>query len=79
LLTTGYCFGNYKSKAVSYMKSVTTMQQWRKLFTQNKWGKRSIFKNDENGGTPVSIVGFVVPIIMKGEMVKLADQNQRIK
>ncbi|XP_058744877.1 putative serine/threonine-protein kinase-like protein CCR3 [Vicia villosa] len=38
-------------------------------------GKRAIFKNDENGGTPVSIVDFAVPIIMEGEIAKILDQR----
>jgi serine/threonine protein kinase len=38
-------------------------------------GKRAIFKNDENGGTPMSIVDFAVPIIMKGELMKILDQR----
>ncbi|XWS74807.1 hypothetical protein CRYUN_Cryun01aG0029400 [Craigia yunnanensis] len=36
-------------------------------------GKRAIFKNDENGGTPVSLVDFAVPAIMAGELVKVLD------
>ncbi|XWS56731.1 hypothetical protein CRYUN_Cryun09bG0110700 [Craigia yunnanensis] len=38
-------------------------------------GKRAIFKNDENGGTPVSLVGFAVPAIMAGELVKVLDSR----
>jgi len=38
-------------------------------------GKRAIFKNDENEGTPISIVDFAVPIIMKGELMKILDQR----
>ncbi|KAL5101859.1 hypothetical protein RYX36_006186, partial [Vicia faba] len=38
-------------------------------------GKRAIFKKDENGGTPVSIVDFAVPIIMEGELSKILDQR----
>jgi serine/threonine protein kinase len=38
-------------------------------------GKRAIFKNDENGGTPMSIVDFAVPIIMKGELINFLDQR----
>ncbi|KAK7300526.1 hypothetical protein RJT34_11372 [Clitoria ternatea] len=36
-------------------------------------GKRAIFKNDENGGTPVSVVDFTVPAIMAGELAKILD------
>ncbi|KAG5053053.1 hypothetical protein AAZX31_02G241200 [Glycine max] len=36
-------------------------------------GKRAIFKNDENGGTPVSVVDFAVPLIMAGELAKILD------
>ncbi|XWS65845.1 hypothetical protein CRYUN_Cryun05aG0148700 [Craigia yunnanensis] len=36
-------------------------------------GKRAIFKNDENGGTPVSLVDFAAPAIMAGELVKVLD------
>lgn len=36
-------------------------------------GKRAIFKNDENGGTPVSLVDFAVPVIMAGELAKILD------
>ncbi|KAJ4720070.1 GPCR kinase [Melia azedarach] len=36
-------------------------------------GKRAIFKSDENGGAPVSIVDFAVPGIMAGELVKILD------
>ncbi|KAJ9160337.1 hypothetical protein P3X46_025748 [Hevea brasiliensis] len=36
-------------------------------------GKRAIFKDDENGGTPTSIVDFAVPRIMAGELVKVLD------
>ncbi|XVE69427.1 hypothetical protein DITRI_Ditri09bG0151500 [Diplodiscus trichospermus] len=36
-------------------------------------GKRAIFKNDENGGTPVSLVDYAVPAIMAGELVKVLD------
>ncbi|XP_004490995.1 putative serine/threonine-protein kinase-like protein CCR3 [Cicer arietinum] len=38
-------------------------------------GKRAIFKNDENGGTPMSIVNFAVPMIISGELVKILDQR----
>ncbi|XVF23483.1 hypothetical protein REPUB_Repub13aG0042600 [Reevesia pubescens] len=38
-------------------------------------GKRAIFKNDENGGTPVSLVDFAVPAIMAGELVKVLDSR----
>ncbi|TYH66872.1 hypothetical protein ES332_D06G151900v1, partial [Gossypium tomentosum] len=33
-------------------------------------GKRAIFKNDDNGGTPISLVDYAVPAIMAGELVK---------
>ncbi|KAJ7963979.1 GPCR kinase [Quillaja saponaria] len=36
-------------------------------------GKRAIFKNGENGGSPVSVVDFTVPAIMSGELVKVLD------
>ncbi|KAF2319129.1 hypothetical protein GH714_013494 [Hevea brasiliensis] len=35
-------------------------------------GKRAIFKDDENGGTP-SVVDFAVPRIMSGGLVKVLD------
>ncbi|KAE8684934.1 putative serine/threonine-protein kinase-like protein CCR3 [Hibiscus syriacus] len=34
-------------------------------------GKRAIFKNDESGGTPITLVDFAVPAIIAGEMVKV--------
>lgn len=36
-------------------------------------GKRAIFKNSEDGGTPISVVDFAVPAIMAGELVKVLD------
>ncbi|PPR88803.1 hypothetical protein GOBAR_AA31885 [Gossypium barbadense] len=36
-------------------------------------GKRAIFKNDENEGTPISLVDFAVPAIMAGELGKVLD------
>ena len=36
-------------------------------------GKRAIFKGDDNGGAPTSIVDFVVPRIVSGELVKVLD------
>ncbi|KAE8702603.1 putative ATP binding protein [Hibiscus syriacus] len=36
-------------------------------------GKRAIFKNDESGGTPITLVDFAVPAIIAGEMVKVLD------
>nr|KYP35942.1 Putative serine/threonine-protein kinase-like protein CCR3 [Cajanus cajan] len=36
-------------------------------------GKRAIFKGDESGGTPVSVVDFAVPVIMAGELAKILD------
>ncbi|KAL2317126.1 hypothetical protein Fmac_031002 [Flemingia macrophylla] len=38
-------------------------------------GKRAIFKSDEDGGTPVSVVDFAVPVIMAGELAKILDQR----
>ncbi|PPS01748.1 hypothetical protein GOBAR_AA18916 [Gossypium barbadense] len=38
-------------------------------------GKRAIFKNDDNGGTPISLVDYAVPAIMAGELVKVLDQR----
>ncbi|GAV91844.1 Pkinase domain-containing protein, partial [Cephalotus follicularis] len=36
-------------------------------------GKRAIFKDGEDGGSPVSLVDFAVPVIMAGELVKILD------
>ncbi|CAK7325864.1 unnamed protein product [Dovyalis caffra] len=36
-------------------------------------GKRAIFKGDDNGGTPTSIVDFAVPRIMVNELGKILD------
>ncbi|XP_057441792.1 putative serine/threonine-protein kinase-like protein CCR3 [Lotus japonicus] len=36
-------------------------------------GKRAIFRNGENGDTPVSVVDFAVPVIMTGELAKILD------
>ncbi|KAE8679358.1 putative serine/threonine-protein kinase-like protein CCR3 [Hibiscus syriacus] len=36
-------------------------------------GKRAIFKNDESGGIPITLVDFAVPAIIAGEMVKVLD------
>ncbi|KAE8732897.1 putative serine/threonine-protein kinase-like protein CCR3 [Hibiscus syriacus] len=36
-------------------------------------GKRAIFKNEENGGNPMSLVDFAVPAIMAGELAKVLD------
>ncbi|KAE9606177.1 hypothetical protein Lal_00025009 [Lupinus albus] len=36
-------------------------------------GKRAIFKHGENGGTPVSVVDYVVPAIMGGELLQILD------
>ncbi|XP_037492711.1 putative serine/threonine-protein kinase-like protein CCR3 [Jatropha curcas] len=36
-------------------------------------GKRAIFRDDNNGGMPTSIVDFAVPRIMSGELVKVLD------
>lgn len=38
-------------------------------------GKRAIFKNGEDGGTPISVVDFAVPAIMAGELVRVLDQR----
>ncbi|PPD98609.1 hypothetical protein GOBAR_DD04419 [Gossypium barbadense] len=38
-------------------------------------GKRAIFKNDDNGGSPISLVDYAVPAIMVGELVKVLDQR----
>ncbi|KAE8695601.1 putative serine/threonine-protein kinase-like protein CCR3 [Hibiscus syriacus] len=35
--------------------------------------KRAIFKNEENGGNPMSLVDFAVPAIMAGELAKVLD------
>ncbi|BFG22844.1 hypothetical protein CerSpe_091180 [Prunus speciosa] len=38
-------------------------------------GKRAIFKDGENGGTPVSVVDFAVPAIMAGELARVLDRR----
>ncbi|MFQ6640532.1 hypothetical protein Gotur_015097 [Gossypium turneri] len=38
-------------------------------------GKRVIFKTDDNGGTPISLVNYAVLAIMAGEFVKVLDQR----
>ena len=38
-------------------------------------GKRAIFKDDEQGGTPVSVVDYAVPVIMVGELAKILDRR----
>ncbi|KAA0057681.1 hypothetical protein IC582_023792 [Cucumis melo] len=38
-------------------------------------GKRAIFKDEEQGGTPVSVVDYAVPVIMAGELEKILDQR----
>ncbi|XP_056164419.1 putative serine/threonine-protein kinase-like protein CCR3 isoform X2 [Syzygium oleosum] len=38
-------------------------------------GKRAIFKSGEDGGTPISIVDFAVPVIMAGELAKILDSR----
>ncbi|PPE01914.1 hypothetical protein GOBAR_DD01054 [Gossypium barbadense] len=38
-------------------------------------GKRAIFKNDDNGGTPISLVNYAVLAIMADELVKVLDQR----
>ncbi|XP_050385591.1 putative serine/threonine-protein kinase-like protein CCR3 [Argentina anserina] len=36
-------------------------------------GKRAIFRNSEDGGTPTSVVDYTVPLIMTGELEKVLD------
>ncbi|KAJ7959646.1 GPCR kinase [Quillaja saponaria] len=36
-------------------------------------GKRAIFKNTDNGGSPISVVDFAMPAIMAGELLKVLD------
>lgn len=36
-------------------------------------GKRAIFRGEDNGGTPISVVDFAVPVIMAGELMKILD------
>lgn len=38
-------------------------------------GKRAIFKTEENGGAPMSVVDFGVPAIMAGELTKILDNR----
>ncbi|KAM6598797.1 hypothetical protein CsatA_018406 [Cannabis sativa] len=38
-------------------------------------GKRAIFRNAEDGGTPISVVDFAVPVIKAGELAKILDQR----
>ncbi|KAI3721057.1 hypothetical protein L2E82_32060 [Cichorium intybus] len=39
-------------------------------------GKRAIFKSDDNnGGTPVSLVDYAVPALLSGELVKILDKR----
>ncbi|XP_074287210.1 putative serine/threonine-protein kinase-like protein CCR3 [Silene latifolia] len=38
-------------------------------------GKRAIFKDDTDGGTPVSVVDYAVPAILAGELLKILDQR----
>ncbi|XP_048436927.1 uncharacterized protein LOC103934681 isoform X3 [Pyrus x bretschneideri] len=38
-------------------------------------GKRAIFKDAENEGTPISVVDFAVPAIMSGELVRVLDRR----
>lgn len=38
-------------------------------------GKRAIFKDGENGGTPVSLVDFAVPAIINDELPKILDMR----
>ncbi|KAK8531040.1 hypothetical protein V6N13_038878 [Hibiscus sabdariffa] len=40
---------------------------------ENKIGNRAIFKNEENGGNPMSLVDFAVPAIMANELAKVLD------
>ncbi|KAL9230198.1 hypothetical protein vseg_005583 [Gypsophila vaccaria] len=36
-------------------------------------GKKAIFKDENDGGTPVSVVDYAVPIILAGELMKILD------
>ncbi|KAK9742349.1 hypothetical protein RND81_03G166000 [Saponaria officinalis] len=36
-------------------------------------GKKAIFKDDNDGGTPVSVVDYAVPVILAGELLKILD------
>jgi hypothetical protein len=38
-------------------------------------GKRAIFKSGDDGGTPISVVDFAVPMIMAGELVNILDSR----
>ncbi|ONK62503.1 uncharacterized protein A4U43_C07F4600 [Asparagus officinalis] len=38
-------------------------------------GKRAIFKDVEGGGSPVSVVDFAVPSIVKGEIGRVLDER----
>ncbi|KAK7311059.1 hypothetical protein RJT34_08945 [Clitoria ternatea] len=38
-------------------------------------GKRAIFRNGEDGGSPLSVVDFAVPAILAGELEKVLDQR----
>lgn len=38
-------------------------------------GKKAIFKNAENGGSPISLVDYAVPVIKAGELTKILDSR----
>lgn len=38
-------------------------------------GKKAIFKNAENGGSPISLVDYAVPVIKAGELAKILDSR----
>ncbi|KAL7613361.1 hypothetical protein Lser_V15G08991 [Lactuca serriola] len=38
-------------------------------------GKRAIFKSDDNGGTPISLVDYAVPAVIAGELGKILDKR----
>ncbi|PON78971.1 Serine/threonine protein kinase [Parasponia andersonii] len=38
-------------------------------------GKRAIFKNGQDGGTPIHVVDFAVPAIVAGELATILDQR----
>ncbi|KAK7305878.1 hypothetical protein VNO77_43790 [Canavalia gladiata] len=40
-------------------------------------GKRAIFRNSEDGGTPLTVVDFAVPTILAGELIKILDPRVR--
>ncbi|XP_060178812.1 putative serine/threonine-protein kinase-like protein CCR3 [Lycium barbarum] len=38
-------------------------------------GKRAIFKSEENGGAPMSVVDYAIPAIIAGELTKILDKR----